>query len=66
MDIGLIGFGGVGKHLAWFTYRKRKYLRKKYNLEINLKYIIDVQVDIISEKTRFNTLIIISKGKQIS
>mgnify|MGYP000891135961 CR=1 FL=1 len=42
MDIGLIGFGGVGQALAGLLIEKRKYLRERYNLEINLKYIIIV------------------------
>ena len=41
MDIGLIGFGGVGQALAGLLIEKKKYLREKYNLEINLKYIIN-------------------------
>ena len=42
MDIGLIGFGGVGQALAGLLIEKKKYLRERYNLEINLKYIIIV------------------------
>lgn len=42
MDIGLIGFGGVGQALVGLLIEKRKYLRERYNLEINLKYIIIV------------------------
>ena len=41
MDIGLIGFGGVGQALAGLLIEKKKCLREKYNLEINLKYIIN-------------------------
>lgn len=41
MDIGLIGFGVVGQALVGLLIEKKKYLKEKYNLEINLKYIIN-------------------------
>lgn len=40
MDIGLIGFGGVGKALIKLLIDKEFYLIKKYKLNINVKYII--------------------------
>ena len=40
MDIGLIGFGGVGKALIKLLIEKRRYILKKYNLEIRIKYIL--------------------------
>ena len=68
MDIGLIGFGGVGQALAGLLIEKKKYLREKYNLEINLKYIINSSGGIYNpEKIDLIHLINhIQKGKQIS
>ena len=40
MDIGLIGFGGVGQALIKFLIDKESYLLQQYNLKINVKYII--------------------------
>ena len=40
MDIGLIGFGGVGQALAGLLIEKKKYLREKYNLEIMFTMVI--------------------------
>lgn len=40
MDIGLIGFGGVGKAFIKLLVDKKEYLIDKYNLVINIKYII--------------------------
>ena len=40
MDIGLIGFGGVGQALIKLLIDKESYLLQQYNLEINVKYII--------------------------
>lgn len=40
MDIGLVGFGGVGKAFIKLLVDKKKYLIDKYNLTINIKYII--------------------------
>lgn len=40
MDIGLIGFGGVGKAFIKLLVDKKEYLIDKYNLAINIKYII--------------------------
>lgn len=40
MDIGLIGFGGVGKALVKLLIEKRKYILEKYDLEIRIKYIL--------------------------
>lgn len=40
MDIGLIGFGGVGKAFIKLLVDKEKYLLDKYNLKVNVKYII--------------------------
>ena len=40
MDIGLIGFGGVGKAFIKLLVDKKEYLIDKYNLVINIKFII--------------------------
>lgn len=40
MDIGLIGFGGVGQALIKLLIDKESYLLQRYNLKINVKYII--------------------------
>lgn len=40
MDIGLIGFGGVGQALIKLLIDKESYLLQKYNLNIKVKYII--------------------------
>lgn len=40
MDIGLIGFGGVGQALIKLLIDKKSYLLQQYNLKINVKYII--------------------------
>lgn len=40
MDIGLIGFGGVGQALIKLLIDKEIYLLQQYNLKINVKYII--------------------------
>ena len=68
MDIGLIGFGGVGQALDGLLIEKKKYLREKYNLEINLKYIINSSGGIYNpEKIDLIHLINhIQKGKQVS
>lgn len=40
MDIGLIGFGGVGQALIKLLLEKKKYILKKYNLDVKVKYIV--------------------------
>lgn len=40
MDIGLIGFGGVGQAFVKLLVEKKKYIFEKYNLDIKVKYII--------------------------
>ncbi len=40
MDIGVVGFGGVGKALIKLLIEKEGYLKEKYNLDIKVKYII--------------------------
>lgn len=40
MNIALIGFGGVGKALIKLLMDKEELLKKKYNLELKVKYII--------------------------
>lgn len=40
MNVGLIGFGGVGKAFIRLLVDKERYLRDKYTLIINIKYII--------------------------
>lgn len=40
MDIGLIGFGGVGQALIKLLLEKKKYILKKYNLDVRVKYIV--------------------------
>ena len=40
MDVGLIGFGGVGQALIKLLIDKESYLLQQYNLKINVKYII--------------------------
>lgn len=40
MDIGLIGFGGVGQALIKLLVEKKNYIFEKYNLDIKVKYII--------------------------
>ena len=40
MDIGVVGFGGVGKALIKLFIEKEVYLKDKYNLDIKVKYII--------------------------
>lgn len=41
MDIGLIGFGGVGQAFIKLLLKKKEYLYEKYKITINLKYIIN-------------------------
>ena len=36
MDIGLIGFGGVGQALIKLLLEKKKYILKKYNLDVRV------------------------------
>lgn len=40
MDIGLIGFGGVGQAFVKLLIEKKKYILKKYNLDLKVKYIV--------------------------
>lgn len=40
MDIGLIGFGGVGQALVKLLVEKKKYIFEKYNLDLKVKYIL--------------------------
>lgn len=40
MEIGIIGFGGVGQSLINLLVKKRKYIFEKYNLDIKVKYIV--------------------------
>lgn len=40
MNIGLIGFGGVGQALIKLLVEKKNYIFEKYNLDIKVKYII--------------------------
>ena len=40
MDIGLIGFGGVGQAFIRLLLEKKNYIFKQYNLEVKVKYII--------------------------
>lgn len=40
MNIGLIGFGGVGQSLIRLLVEKKNYIFEKYNLDIKVKYII--------------------------
>ena len=40
MDIGLIGFGGVGKAFIKLLVEKKNYVFEKYNLELKVKYIV--------------------------
>ncbi|MBS6183942.1 MAG: homoserine dehydrogenase [Clostridium celatum] len=40
MNIGLIGFGGVGQSLIKLLVEKKNYIFEKYNLDIKVKYII--------------------------
>lgn len=40
MDIGLIGFGGVGQAFIKLLVEKKNYIFEKYNLDIKVKYII--------------------------
>lgn len=40
MDMGLIGFGGVGQAFIKLLVDKRRYLLDKYRLSFNIKYII--------------------------
>ena len=40
MNIGLIGFGGVGQALIRLLAKKKKYILKKYNIDIKVKYIV--------------------------
>ena len=40
MEIGIIGFGGVGQSLIKLLVKKRKYIFEKYNLDIKVKYIV--------------------------
>ena len=41
MDIGLIGFGGVGQALAGLLIEKKKYLREKYNFRNSWSFHIN-------------------------
>ena len=40
MDIGLIGFGGVGQAFVKLLVEKKKYIFEKYNLDLKVKYIL--------------------------
>lgn len=40
MDIGLIGFGGVGQAFIKLLMEKKNYILEKYNLDVKVKYII--------------------------
>ncbi|WP_297712265.1 homoserine dehydrogenase [Clostridium sp.] len=40
MDIGLIGFGGVGQAFIKLLVEKKNYVFEKYNLELKVKYIV--------------------------
>lgn len=40
MDMGLIGFGGVGQAFIKLLVDKKRYLLDKYRLSFNIKYII--------------------------
>ena len=40
MNIGLIGFGRVGQALIRLLAKKKKYILKKYNIDIKVKYIV--------------------------
>ena len=40
MDIGLIGFGGVGQAVVKLLVEKKKYIFEKYNLDLKVKYIL--------------------------
>lgn len=40
MDMGLIGFGGVGQAFIKLLVNKKRYLLDKYRLSFNIKYII--------------------------
>lgn len=50
MDIGLIGFGGVGQAFISLLIDKKLYLKEKYNLNINVKYIIKSNGGIYNSK----------------
>lgn len=50
MDVGLIGFGGVGQALIKLLINKKLYFIKKYNLNINIKYIIKSDGGIYNSK----------------
>lgn len=50
MDIGLIGFGGVGQAFIRLVYEKNNYLLEKYNLKVNIKYIINSSGGIYDNK----------------
>ncbi|WP_133015430.1 homoserine dehydrogenase [Clostridium cuniculi] len=40
MDIGLIGFGGIGQAFVKLLVEKKKYIFEKYNLDLKVKYIL--------------------------
>ena len=40
MNIGIIGFGGVGQALIKLLVEKKNYIFEKYNLDIKVKYIV--------------------------
>ena len=40
MDIGLIGFGGVGQAFVKLLVEKKKYIFEKYILDLKVKYIL--------------------------
>ena len=40
MDLGLIGFGGVGQAFVKLLVEKKKYIFEKYNLDLKVKYIL--------------------------
>lgn len=50
MDIALIGFGGVGQALIELFINKESYIFEKYNLKINVKYIIKSNGGLYSEE----------------
>lgn len=43
MDIGLIGFGGLGQVLIKLLVQKKSYIFEKYNLDIKVKYIKSIR-----------------------
>ena len=55
MDIGLIGFGGVGQALIKLLIDKESYLLQQYNLKINVKMYTGLRIPMSQKKYFFQS-----------